>query len=397
MKILQINTVYGVGSTGKIAMGIHDLCKENGMQCLAACRYSDKPFPDTIEISSKLDGKIHGALARFTMQKGCFSKWKTRRFLKKVKGLAPDIIHLHNLHGSYVNIAMLMDYIKKNNIPTVFTLHDCWAFSGICPHFTVAECDRWQSGCGSCPQKKKYSSCPVDLSHKLWSKKKKWFTGVENMTLVTPSTWLSGLVKKSFLKEYPSKTIYNGINLAVFKPTVSDFKNKHGLEDIKIVLAVAFGWGYGKGLDVVAKLADRLPADYKVVVVGTDEESDKKLPSNVLKIHKTNNQKELAEIYTAADVIINPTREEVLGLVNIEALACGTPVITFDAGGSPECVDESCGAVVPKNDVAAMEKELLRVCTESPYSAESCINRARLFDEKEKLAEYIKLYKSLER
>ncbi len=392
MKVLQINTVYGEGSTGKIAKDIHDLCVAEGIECVCGSRTGGK-YADSVEISGSFDSRVHGFLARFTMLKGCFSYFKTRSFLKKVKKYKPDIIHLHNLHGSYVNIGMLMRYIKKYGIPVVFTLHDCWAFTAICPHFTVASCNKWQSGCGACPQRKKYSSCPVDISGTVWKKKKKWFVGVEDMVIVTPSAWLGGLVKQSFLGSYPVQTIYNGIDLNVFAPTLSDFRARHRLEDKKIVLAVAYGWGYGKGLDVVIKLAKSLPTDYKIVLVGTDDEVDKQLPQSVLSVHKTNNQKELAEIYTAADVLINPTREEVLGLVNVEALACGTPVISFNAGGSPECLDGSCGTVVSVGDVDAMEREIVRICTLHPYTSEDCIKRAKLFDKNERLYEYIKLYK----
>ncbi len=397
MKVLQINTVYGEGSTGKIAMEIHDICKKNDIDCLSACRAFGDIKEDALEISGKFGGRVHGFLAKFTMLKGCFSYFKTCRFLKKVSEYSPDIIHLHNLHGSYVNIGLVMRYIKKNRIPTVFTLHDCWAFTGICSHFALAGCEKWKTGCGDCPQKNKYSSCPLDLTHKEWSLKKEWFTGIEKMTVVTPSKWLFDLVKESFLQEYPSRIIYNGIDLQTFMPVKSDFKANMGIEDKKLVLAVAFGWNYGKGIDIISELARRLPMEYKVAVVGTDDETDKILPSCVLKIHKTNNQKELAEIYTAADVLVNPTREEVLGLVNVEALACGTPVVTFAAGGSPECVDETCGTVVPKDDVDAMEREVRRICTEHPYSVEACTVRARLFDKTRMLNEYTELYKSIER
>lgn len=397
MKVLQINTVYAEGSTGKIVKEIQSLCKDNGMDCVAAYRCAVKGASladSTIEISTPFDSRLHGFLARVTMYKGCFSYFKTRAFIKKVKAYAPDLIHLHNLHGSYVNVGLLMKYIKKQNIPVVFTLHDCWAFTGICPHFTIAHCDKWQLGCGNCPQRKKYSLSPIDFTGKMWRVKKKWFTGVENLTVVTPSHWLEGLVKKSFLKNYRVKVINNGIDLEVFKPTISDFRKKYGLQNKKIVLAVAFGWGYEKGLDVITELAKRLPDDYRMVVVGTDDKTAALLPSQVITIKKTNNQTELAEIYTTADVLVNPTREEVLGLVNVEALSCGTPVVTFNAGGSPECIDDSCGSVVAVNDVDAMEKEILRICNERPYSEEDCRNRALLFDKDARIKEYIDLYKS---
>lgn len=395
MKVLQINTVYGEGSTGKIVKALHDICVSRNIECISAhrCVYRGrKPFEDTVEISSRIDSRIHGVLSRFTMFKGCFSKIKTACFLNKVDKFSPDLIHLHNLHGSYVNLPLLFRYIKKNNIPVVWTLHDCWSFTAICSHFSIAQCEKWKTGCGNCPQRKILSSCPIDNTGIVWKQKKKWFTGVKDMTLVAPSQWLADLVKQSFLKDYPIKVINNGIDLNVFKPTESDFRKRYGLTDKYVLLGAAFGWGKRKGLDVFTELSKRLNDKYRIVLVGTDDETGRLLPDNIISIHRTNNQKELAEIYTAADLFVNPTREEVLGLVNIEALACGTPVITFDTGGSPECIDNSCGCVVPCDDVTEMEKAIIFNCEKQRFSQKACLKQARKFDKNKKFNEYLELY-----
>ncbi len=398
MKVLQINTVYGEGSTGKIAESLHDLCKSNNIECLTAFRcLADKSklsLEDSIEISSAFDSRLHGVLSRFTMFKGWFSYLKTKKFLRKATVFEPDVVHIHNLHGSYVNLPLLFKYIKKHNLPVIWTFHDCWPFTAICSHFTIAGCNKWIEGCNGCPQRKSLSSCPVDFSNRVYSLKKKVFTSVEDITIVTPSDWLNALVKESFFKNYPVKTIYNGIDLNTFAPNESDFRAKHNLKNKKIVLGVSFGWGYSKGLDVFIELSKKLPQDYAVVLVGTDDATDAKLPDNIISIHRTHSRKELAEIYTAADVLVNPTREEVLGLVNIEALACGTPVVTFNSGGSPECIDEFSGVVVKCNDTEALIKEVIRVCEDKPFSKENCINRSKFFDKDKRLEEYIKLYKS---
>lgn len=212
------------------------------------------------------------------------------------------------------------------------------------------------------------------------------------MTIVTPSRWLENLVKQSFLKGSPVSVIHNGINLAVFQPVSGNFREKNGLGNKRIVLGVAFGWDARKGLDVFIELSRRLPASYQIVLVGTDTNVDKLLPENILSIHRTQNQQELAEIYTAADVFVNPTREENYPTVNMEALACGTPVLTFQTGGSPEMLDESCGAVVACDDVDALEKEILRICTYKPYTEDACLEKAREFDQSERFKEYLKLY-----
>lgn len=214
------------------------------------------------------------------------------------------------------------------------------------------------------------------------------------MTIVTPSQWLADLVKVSYLKDYPVKVIYNGIDLTIFKPTESNFRERYGIPaEKKILLGVAFGWGKRKGLDVFMELANRLDKEtYQIILVGTDDAVDAQLSKSIISIHRTQDQRELAEIYTAADLFVNPTREEVLGLVNVEALACGTPVITFKSGGSPECIDETCGSVVACDDVDKLEIEIMRICSDNPYSKEACLERAKAFDMNERFDEYIKLY-----
>ncbi len=398
MKILQINTVYGVGSTGKIVKEIHDTCKKENISCISAYRCSEngsQSQEDTIEISSPIDSRIHGLLSRITMFKGCFSFFKTAKFLKKVKRYSPDIIHLHNLHGSYVNIPLLFHYIKKNSIPIVWTLHDCWAFTAICSHFSVENCDKWITGCNNCPVRKELSQSLLDNTGSVWKYKQRCFTSADKIIFAAPSNWMKNLVNKSFFKQYPAVTINNGIDLSVFKPSKSDFKVKYNLKDKHIVLGVAFEWGYKKGLDVFIKLSGILSDEYKIVLVGTNDEIESQLPANILSVKRTNNQQQLAEIYTSADVFVNPTREETLGLVNIESLACGTPVVTFNAGGSPECVDALCGSVVEIDDIAAMKDEIVRICTEKPYVEENCLKRAAMFDKDKKLNEYIELYKKI--
>lgn len=398
MKILQINTVYGKGSTGKIARDIHDICVSSGIGCLTAyrCRDDGDPeCPDTVCISTRTDSRIHGFLARLTMLKGFFSFFHTAAFLRRVRKYSPDVIHLHNLHGSYVNLPLLFGYIKRHDIPVVWTLHDCWAFTAICPHFMLSGCERWKTGCGRCPVRRVYSLSPTDNTRFVWNKKRKWFTGIGTAVVVTPSEWLRKLAGKSFLGCYPTVTVNNGIDLDVFKYTPSDIRKKYGLEGKKTVLGVSFGWSFRKGLDVMIKLAGELPEGYAVVLVGTDAEVDKSLPRGVISIPRTADRHELAEIYSAADVFVNPTREDNLPTVNIEALACGTPVVTFATGGSAECIDGTCGVAVDTGDMASMLRETVRICEEHPYTREACRARAAHFDRRERLGKYIGIYNDL--
>lgn len=394
MNILEVNAVP-YGSTGKIMFSVADMLENKGHDLLCTSGFSWVKIQrkDYILTSGFIAKSIHIVLARITGYNGCFSVFPTVRLINKMKSFRPEVIHLHNLHGNYINLPILFSYIKKQNVRVVWTLHDCWSFTGQCPHFTMAKCDKWRTGCHHCLQYREYPAAIVDCTKRMWNLKKKWFTGVNDLTIITPSQWLAEMVKKSYLGEYPVKIIYNGIDLSIFKPTESDFRKKYSIaDDKKILLGVAFVWGIRKGLDVFIELANRLDKDkYQIILVGTDDEVDKQLPSNIISIHRTHNQQELAEIYTVADLFVNPTREEVLGLVNVESLACGTPVVTFKAGGSPECIDETCGSVVECDDIDAMEKEIVRICIEKPYSKAACLERAKVFDKDERFSEYINL------
>ncbi len=407
MKIACINTTH-TGSTGKIMRQVTECAQRHGHDAISYSTInvsvSRRPlrlnklgsYPELERhqyYGSFFSSATHVVLGVLTGYNGRYSVLATRQLLREMERFKPDTLHLHNLHGFNINLPLLFRYIKRRNTAVVWTLHDCWAFTGRCPHFQMAHCDRWKTGCHDCPYPKhEYPASYVDRTKQMWEWKRKWFTGVENMTIVTPSQWLADLVKQSYLKDYPVKVIYNGIDLSVFQPTPSGFREKHGIKpDTKLLLGVAFGWGKRKGLDVFVELAGRMDDGYQIVLVGTDDATDKLLPDNVISIHRTQNQRELAEIYTAADVFVNPTREEVLGLVNVEALACGTPVITFDTGGSPECIDETCGSVVPCDDVDALEREIIRVCAEKPYLREACLERAKAFDMNARFEEYVSI------
>ena len=404
MKIAEIN-MLSYGSTGKIMFQIADAARKQGhiVKTFSALPYSKQKKQNKCEIKdnynfgSYRENFIHYYLGIIFGANGMFSRRGTKKLINELKQFDPDIIHLHNLHSFCVNMPLLFKYLKRSRAKVVWTLHDCWAFTGKCAHFDLIGCEKWKNGCHNCKNLRAYPRSVIDTSRRMYKKKKQWFCSLKNMVLVTPSVWLGNLVKQSFLKDYPVKVINNGIDLEVFKPIESDFRKKHQIsENKKIVLGVAFGWGERKGLDVFVELSKRLDNEqYKIVLVGTDEYTERLLPENVISIHRTQNQKELAEIYSAADVFVNPTREEVFGLVNVEALACGTPVVTFNTGGSPEIPDKDSGVVVEKNDIDAMFKEIVRINTEKPFSKEQCLKRARQFDINEKYKEYIDLFSGI--
>lgn len=402
MKIAEINMLTS-GSTGKIMFSIAKETRASGhivktyspVSCVGGHKNKIQNNPDHIWWGSHVEAIFHYYTGTLFGANGLFSYFGTKSLIRKLNKFSPDIVHLHNLHGYCINLPMLFKYLKKTNVQVIWTFHDCWPFTGHCPYFTVSGCNKWQTGCCSCPQPKIYPKMYLDTSKSMHKRKKKWFAGLDNLTIVTPSKWLANLTKKSFFCNHPVKVINNGIDLSVFKPRESDFRSKYNIGNKTLLLGVAFGWSYRKGLDVFINLAERLdPNHYQIVLVGTNDSVDTQLSDNIISIHRTNDQNELAEIYSAADIFINPTREDNYPTVNMEAIACGTPVITFDTGGSPEMIDSTCGSIVAYNDIEQLLNEILHISEEHPYSKESCLKKARSFDMTDKFKEYINLYEN---
>lgn len=359
MRVLLINAVCGTGSTGKICVQLAREYEEKG-DTVKIAYGRDGNVPDNaqkyaVRIGTDWDVRFHGLRTRLLDQHGFGSIAATRAFLEWAEAYDPDVVWLHNIHGYYINVALLFDWIKERPAMEVkWTLHDCWPFTGHCAHFAFVGCEKWKTGCFRCPQKDTYpASALLDACEKNYREKKRLFTGVQNMTVITPSRWLADLVKQSFLKEYPVEVRYNDINRQVFCPTPGDFKEKYGLQEKKIILGVANVWNVRKGLDDFLKLSERLGSRGQIVLVGIEEGQIQNPPDNVLTIHRTVDQKELAGIYTAADVFFNPTYEDTYPTVNLEAQACGTPVITYDTGGAKETLKDSRSVCVAQGDLAA--------------------------------------------
>ena len=360
MKVLQINSVCGIRSTGRICTDIAEVLRQNGHECRIA--YGRETVPEqhreiSYRIGTDMSVKLDGFKTRLLDNAGFNSVATTKRFVKWMKDYDPDIIHLHNIHGYYINVKLLFEALKELDKPVVWTLHDCWSFTGHCSHFDRNGCKKWKEGCYSCPQKKNYpASLIFDRSVRNYEQKKKLFTLLRNLTIVTPSVWLAELVKQSFLGDYAVKVIHNGIDLGNFKPTNGDFRKEYGLNDKKIVLAVSSVWSKNKGYADICRLPQYLPADYQVVVVGISREQKDSLPENIIGITRTNNVQQLAEIYTAADVFVNPTYQDTYPTVNLEAQACGTPVVTYCTGGSVESIPAM--QVVDQGDLEALAKKI---------------------------------------
>ena len=389
------------GSTGKISLNIAKIARENGFNVYTCYKNSIESnkyhYENQIYIGSWLDRVISERLAYVTSLKGCFNIINTYSFIRKINKLKPDLLHFHLLHDSFINIPMLFHYVKKKNIPVVWTMHDSWAFTGQCADHVYIGCNKWERKCGKCPNIKKYPGVLfIDITGYMWKKKKLWFSNINKMTLVTPSKWMKNNIEKSFLSSYKTIVINNGIDLAIYKYTESDFREKYNIKDKFIILGVAYEWDdLVKGRDAFVYLAKNLPNNYQIVMVGTNDEVDKKLPKNIISIHKTFNVEELVKIYSAADLFVNPTKNDNFPTVNIEALACGLPILTYDTGGSPEVVNEHCGRVVKRNDIKELEKQIIDISMNKPFSKNDCINESKKYNMNDKFKEYVDLYKKI--
>ena len=341
MKVLFINTVYGKGSTGRIVKEIGQAVEAAGGSYMVAYgRGDDVDTAHGYRIGGTISVYTHALLSRMTDKAGFYSKNATKKLVKFIRSYAPDVIHLHNLHGYYINIEILFDYLKKEyKGKVVWTLHDCWAFTGHCVYYTYAGCDKWKTGCHNCPEKKSYpTSMVADNSFKNYKNKKCIFTGVPNMTVTTVSQWLKEQAEQSFLGEYPVVRVYNGVDYEIFRPLPSNIREKLGVGENKMILSVSDGWDKRKGLDRLLLLAEKAPEDWRFVIVGLEAKQIPGLPENCIGMERTWNQEELVQIYTAADVFYNPSVEETFGLVTAEAIACGTPAVVMNSTACPEAL-----------------------------------------------------------
>ncbi len=400
--LLQINVTANWGSTGKIAEDIGLKAMDNGWKSyIAYGRNAKASKSELIRIGSDLDLKVHGLESRIFDNHGLASQFATRNFVKQIEKISPTIIHLHNIHGYYLNYKILFEYLSQKNIPIVWTMHDCWPFTGHCGYFDYAQCEKWKKGCSSpCPCKGDYpQSLIFDACKKNWDTKKRYFTKNLNITLVPVSYWLGNMVKSSFLSDYPVHVIHNGIDINTFYPgDTGKVRKKYGLDDALYVVGVASVWDRRKGFEDCIKLKKYLPEDIKIVLVGLGQDKLKKATQNgIIGIPRTENVKELVALYSGAISFINPSYEDNFPTTNIESLACGTPVVTYRTGGSPEAIDDQTGIVVEKGDVKELSQAILDLSSlDRKLLGFACRTRAiDLFDKEKCFKEYIDLYNTL--
>lgn len=388
--LLQINVSANWGSTGKIAEAIGISAIEHGWKSYIAYRqYSNPSKSNLIKVGTHIDHYLHYFENRIFDREGLASRWNTRLFIKRIQNIKPDVIHLHNIHDHWLNYRLLFEYLNQTDIKVVWTFHDCWPFTGHCFHFVTKNCDRWKTMCHDCPLQHEYPKTLIDRSTKNFELKKKMFGGNKNLSIVACSEWLGNFVKNSFFKDNPLTIIYNGIDLKVFQPTLP----KKSFEDGKVrILAVSNVWNKEKGIDDIFKLRDVLSDDYEITIVGLSEKQVKTLPSGIIGIKRTQNVQELVNLYSESDVLINPTYADTFPTVNLEALACGTPIITYRTGGSPEAIDEKTGVIVEQGDIESIAEALSRIRTFT-FSPDECRKRAAKFFMKDKCFDkYIDIY-----
>lgn len=391
-KIIQINECLNL-STGKIAQQIGESAIAHGWESWIA--YSSRePLIHSkshiIKVGGLFNPYFHYAESKLFDREGLSSRFVTRRLVEEIQEIKPDIIQLHNIHDHWLNYQILFDYLNKTDIRIVWTFHDCWAFTGHCFHFVTKKCQKWQTGCYECPLKREYPNTLLDRSKKNYELKKKLFATSPNLTIVACSKWMADLVRQSFLKDKRIEVIHNGIDLNVFKPS----ENKTD-DCIFRVLAVSNVWNKEKGYYDILKLREALPADYEIIIVGLTSDQLKEMPKGIKGIQRTQNVQEMVDLYSSADVLINPTYADTFPTINIEALACGTPVVTYKTGGSPEIIDEKTGIVVEQGDLDALANALIYL-REKPLDSKECRQRAvALFNKEERFKDYIKLYEQL--
>jgi len=397
-KLLQINITANWGSHGKIAESLGVMAISHGWEShIAFGRWYNKSLSHLYHIGSMTDEYIHGIISRLADNHGLMSTGPTKKLIEYIRQVNPDIIHIHNIHGYYLNYPLLFRYLSECGKPVVWTLHDCWPFTGHCAHYMFAGCEKWKTECGNCQLLSNYpASIFLDRSKRNFQKKKQSFLSVKDLTLVPVSHWLEAQLSQSFLQSKPIHMIHNGIDTERFSHQEQsiDFYKKYGLElSGNIILGVASNW-YRKGLDDFIAIRHLLPQSYQIILVGLNKKERKALPQNIIGIERTENVDELVALYSVANVFFNPTWEDNFPTTNLEAMACGTPVITYDTGGSPEAIDLHTGIVIERGNLNAATAAIVHVCNSGKnHYMTACRNKVtNEFTNQKMLANYMNLY-----
>lgn len=403
MKILFVNTSVNTGSTGRISEEIGRAALATGHECWFAYGRQVQPSKlNLIKVGNSWDVRRHILQSRLLDNHGFASKAVTKRFVSKIKEINLDIVNLHNVHGYYLNIELLLNYLSDAGIPVIWTFHDCWPITGHCSYFDAVDCDKWKTECEHCPNKHGYpKSVGLDRSKQNYEKKKRLIRSLKNLTIVTPSIWLKEIVGESYLKDFKTIVINNGVDLNVFRPTEDiEFYDRVGLNQNKrLLLGVANIWDKRKGLDEFIEISKSMPLDWQILLVGLNEEQIKNLPRNIIGIKRIENVQQLAALYSRSDVFVNPTYVDNFPTTNIEALSCGTPIVTYKTGGSPEAIDAKTGIVVDKGEQKALQTAIEQILSyDRSVLRKECRARAELlYNKHDRFNDYMELFHKIVR
>lgn len=402
-RLLQINPVLRMNtSTGRIMQEIGDLAMAHGWESYIAYSRGRDGVPECtsqlMPVGNRLSVAWHGLMTRLMDRHGLASSQATRAFIREVDALRPDVIHIHNLHGYFLNYRLLFDYLAHQEVPVIWTVHDCWLYTGHCYHYAFAGCSGWQTGCGHCPQQREFpASWLVDRSHRNYTDKQRAFTSLprERFMLIPVSHWMEEEMRHSFLKDCRMRVIHNGIDTETFSPQQgSEILDQYSLRGKQVLLGVASIWSREKGMDDFIRMADMLHEDERIVLVGIDEKTARKLPPKVIPIRRTANVHQLAQLYSAATAFVNPTWQDNYPTVNLEAISCGTPVVTYRTGGSPESITDATGIVVPQGNIGDMLAAVRQIEARGKEAfATPCRDYALAhFRKEDRYMDYIRLY-----
>ena len=407
-KLLQINPVIRTNtSTGRIMQEIGDVAMAHGWESYIAYsggRDGKNPTCTSIPIpvGNKVDVAWHAVETRLLDRHGLASRCATKQFIKKIKEISPDIIHIHNIHGYFLNYKLLFEFLAEYGRPVIWTVHDCWLFTGHCYYYSSIKCEKWKSGCESCPQKKRFpSSWFIDRSSQNFQDKKRYFNLLpkERFVVAPVSKWMKEELEQSLFENCTLRVMHNGINLDVFYPrdNEKEVRERYEIRTKHIIMAIATLWHPEKGVDDLMKISELLNEDEVIVMVGVDDELMKRLPNNIIGIKRTANVDQLAELYSASTAVVNPTWQDNYPTVNLEAIACGTPVVTYKTGGSPESITPETGYVVEQGDVKGMLDAVRKIERgEKEEYRDHCRTFAeKYFRKEDRYMDYIHLYDKL--
>jgi len=404
-KLLQINPVVRENtSTGKIMRELGNLALAAGWESYIAYSRARDGIPahssKLVPVGNRFDLALHWLATRIFDAHGLASRRATKQLIRRISEIDPDIVHIHNVHGYFLHYPTLCRFLAERGKPVIWTAHDCWLFTGHCYHYAAAGCYRWETGCHDCPQKKAFPASYVfDRSRSNYRDKRKALTGIPSLTVVAVSEWMRGQIARSFLKDIPCRVIPNGIDLDTFQPRHDPMvRERYGITRPFYYLAVASLWIPEKGITDLIALSSLLDKDEQLVMVGSIPESwQKRLPQNIVCIRRTSDAQALATLYTEALALVNPTWQDNYPTVNLEAIACGTPVVTYRTGGSVESVTVESGFIVEQGDVPALADRLHQIRKKGPAAWESpCREHAlRHFSKQARFQDYIQLYEDL--